>query len=87
MLGMSKFLILIAADFLRALKMSSSDSPCFNARGMMVTSPFNEASESRFFLVEHNDKIFSSNENIDNPVRVKNFILCSMRPDSSGVHA
>lgn len=49
MLGMSKFLILIAAGFLHALKMSSSDSPCFNTRGMMVTSPFNEASESRFF--------------------------------------
>ena len=49
MLGMSKFLILIAVGFLHALKMPSSDSPCFNARGMMVTSPFNEASESRFF--------------------------------------
>lgn len=86
MLGMSKFLILIAAEFLHALKMSSSDSPCFNAQGMMVTSPFNEASESSL-LVEHNDNIFLSNENIDNPLRVKNFILCSMRPDSSGVHA
>ena len=49
MLWMSKFLILIAAGFLHALKMSASDNPCFNARGMMVTSPFNEASESRFF--------------------------------------
>ena len=28
-----------------------------------------------------------SNENIDNPLRVKNFILCSMHPDGSGVHA
>ena len=86
MLWMSKFLILIAAGFLHALKMSASDNPCFNARGMMVTSPFNEASESRL-LVEHNDNIFLSNENIDNPLHSENPAPCSACPGNNGVHA